>query len=488
MTTRTHKRIVKALLIIAGLLAAIGIDAVCIEPYRLTVDEVTLSIPDLPPGLDGLRIAQISDTHIKALRPHERNVQAKLAELAPDLIVVTGDLIEHVASYDIWSERAEQVHTFLAGIGAPLGVWVVRGNTDYARYGGHSDLLVKRIRESGGYLLVNGHRELYIGGNVLYLAGADFASLPPGFSADHIIRTEGDGKVLAAEPCEGNAFTHYLPSAWPTSQVNEFSGRLKYDDPDGGTGVVFASRMPLGEDRFYRIRRLKDAPAWQLSAKGVGIESGETESQGQPKPNRWYSFRILWEMEGQRTRILARFWPQGAPEPETWEIDALAAGAFTGAIGFWSVGPGWKYYDDLRFESGDTERADWREDFEGYPEDSDPPHWLDFGINKGAVSEAMRGIPAQEFSILLAHSPDAIHEAIELGADIVLSGHTHGGQVRLPLIGPLYINTELGPEYNQGLFRFNDTWLYVNRGLGTRGLAIRLLCPPEITLLTMRQR
>ena len=486
-TKHTHKRIVVALLIVAGLLAAVGIDAFFVEPFRLTVEEATLAIPDLPPGLAGLRIAQISDTHIKAMRPYERKVQAKLAELAPDMIVVTGDLIEHVAAYEIWAERAEQVRAFLAGLGAPLGVWVSRGNTDNARYGGHSALLVERIRESGARLLINEHGELAVGGDPLYLVGADYVSLPPRFSADHTIQTVGGGKVLAAEPCEGNAFTHLMPAIWPTASVGEFSGRLNYGDPEGGTGVVFASRLPLGEDRFYRIRRLADAPIWRLSPKGVSIRSGVAEGQDQAEPGQWYAFRIRWEAQGEDTRIRARFWPEGIREPDMWEIDALVEGALSGTVGFWSVGPGWKYYDDLRYTSGEPGSAEWREDFEGYPVEGDPPHWLDFGVNKGAMAEAMRDVSDQGFSILLAHSPDAIHEAVELGADVVLSGHTHGGQVRLPWIGPLYINTDLGPEYNQGLFRFDDTWLYVNRGLGTRGLAVRLLCPPEITLLTLSQ-
>jgi predicted MPP superfamily phosphohydrolase len=67
----------------------------------------------------------------------------------------------------------------------------------------------------------------------------------------------------------------------------------------------------------------------------------------------------------------------------------------------------------------------------------------------------------------------------------MLCGHTHGGQVRLPLIGPLIL-PQMGRKYVEGWFRFGSLQLYVNRGLGTVGVPIRFNCPPEIALLTLR--
>jgi hypothetical protein len=67
----------------------------------------------------------------------------------------------------------------------------------------------------------------------------------------------------------------------------------------------------------------------------------------------------------------------------------------------------------------------------------------------------------------------------------MLSGHSHGGQIRLPFVGPL-ITPNLGKKYVQGWFRFGQTQLHVNRGLGTVGVPFRFDCPPEISLLTLR--
>jgi len=73
-------------------------------------------------------------------------------------------------------------------------------------------------------------------------------------------------------------------------------------------------------------------------------------------------------------------------------------------------------------------------------------------------------------------------------ANLVLAGHSHGGQIRLPGIGPIF-TPPLGKKYVSGLYRFphadTTSLLYVNRGLGTVGLPLRLWCPPEITLITL---
>lgn len=89
--------------------------------------------------------------------------------------------------------------------------------------------------------------------------------------------------------------------------------------------------------------------------------------------------------------------------------------------------------------------------------------------------------------ILLAHEPDFADAAVHHQVALVLSGHTHGGQVRLPFLPPIYL-PELGKKYVEGLFFLKDGMqLYVNRGIGTVGVPIRFRCPPEITVITLAQ-
>jgi len=89
-----------------------------------------------------------------------------------------------------------------------------------------------------------------------------------------------------------------------------------------------------------------------------------------------------------------------------------------------------------------------------------------------------------ELNILLYHSPDLIYEINpEKKISIMLSGHTHGGQIQFPFIGPLFTGSLYGRQLQSGLYRIHDTLLYISRGIGLEGLGaprVRFLCPPEI--------
>lgn len=93
-------------------------------------------------------------------------------------------------------------------------------------------------------------------------------------------------------------------------------------------------------------------------------------------------------------------------------------------------------------------------------------------------------IADKEAVIVLAHEPDILPEVAQYNADLMLAGHTHGGQIRFPLLPALHL-PELGRIYVEGWFQHGPTQLYVNRGIGAVGLPFRLNCPPEITVLTL---
>lgn len=87
-------------------------------------------------------------------------------------------------------------------------------------------------------------------------------------------------------------------------------------------------------------------------------------------------------------------------------------------------------------------------------------------------------------NILLYHSPDLVYELnAEDQIDLMLSGHTHGGQVRLPIIGAFFTGSLYGRKLQKGLYQIHDTLLYISRGIGLEGLGaprVRFLCSPEI--------
>ena len=102
------------------------------------------------------------------------------------------------------------------------------------------------------------------------------------------------------------------------------------------------------------------------------------------------------------------------------------------------------------------------------------------------LDATLRPIPRDEATILLAHEPDYADQVAGHPVELQLSGHSHGGQVRIPLLGAPYL-PRMGRKYVWGLYRIGALTLYTNPGLGTLGLPIRWNCPPEVTLLTLRR-
>ena len=102
------------------------------------------------------------------------------------------------------------------------------------------------------------------------------------------------------------------------------------------------------------------------------------------------------------------------------------------------------------------------------------------------LEKALRGVPSGATVVLLAHEPDYANEvAADERVSLQLSGHSHGGQVRLPFIGAPFL-PYLGRKYSAGLYRVGGMWLYVNRGVGLISPAVRFNCRPEVTLLRLR--
>jgi len=89
--------------------------------------------------------------------------------------------------------------------------------------------------------------------------------------------------------------------------------------------------------------------------------------------------------------------------------------------------------------------------------------------------------------VLLAHYPWTFNAAVAAGADLILSGHTHGGQLGVPFLSQRFNLARLTGQSSRGLVHSGNTVMYVNAGLGTTGPPMRLAVPPEIALITLRR-
>lgn len=100
------------------------------------------------------------------------------------------------------------------------------------------------------------------------------------------------------------------------------------------------------------------------------------------------------------------------------------------------------------------------------------------------LPSTLHRVPSNEAVVLLAHEPDYADFVASSPVDLQISGHTHGGQVRVPFLPPLYLPA-LAKRYVWGQYQIRDLTLYTNAGIGTVQIPVRLNCPPEITHITL---
>ncbi len=110
----------------------------------------------------------------------------------------------------------------------------------------------------------------------------------------------------------------------------------------------------------------------------------------------------------------------------------------------------------------------------------------DLWARRAEPSRAFQNVSHNDATVVLAHNPDTALYARHLRPGVMLSGHTHGGVVRIPLYGsPLKSILKIGKEYYAGLNRYGDFFIYTNRGLGTFWVRIRINCRPEVSRFTL---
>ncbi len=120
--------------------------------------------------------------------------------------------------------------------------------------------------------------------------------------------------------------------------------------------------------------------------------------------------------------------------------------------------------------------------------------WLvgvdDPNSNRDKLRLAYAGVAQDEVNLLLAHDPLIVKRVFpQYRTDLILCGHTHGGQIHLPWLGPFYMKWfSNNKQYIAGLYRMHGTQLLVSRGYGTSRVPLRLNCPPEVHIITLSSR
>ena len=132
-----------------------------------------------------------------------------------------------------------------------------------------------------------------------------------------------------------------------------------------------------------------------------------------------------------------------------------------------------KCNDNIRI-TGLNMKRDYYKRFKKYPMDSD------------YLKETLGAVKKEEYEILLAHNPDYFEEYASWGADLVLSGHVHGGMMRIPFLGGMVSPSfKFFPKYDGGLFKEGNSHMILSRGLGMHTIPVRIFNPGELILLTL---
>jgi len=259
-------------------------------------------------------------------------------------------------------------------------------------------------------------------------------------------------------------------------------GTLRFEDPEDYVGVL--AYVPSSGGWGYGLLRHRDRRAFHLRRFG-GSTDLEWEVDTAPSFRAGTALRYELEVTGGEggNRIRARVWERRRRRPEGWQLvawDRSPDRPRSGASGVCAKGGGsGRYFGPWTVVDAATGEPLGGRSLEAF--DATDGTWRFLSVLR---DWAPPGGGERPFRILLAHNPDVLleMEAQGVGAvDLVLAGHTQGGQVRLPWLGAIYTGTELGRRHAAGLSRYHDRLLYVNRGLGTSLIPIRILTPPEVT-------
>ncbi len=464
-----------------------------IEPHHLVVEEVTISSAKFSPDMD-CTIVQISDLHLGTFGRWEQRVIDRVNRIHPDYIVITGDFFRHSILFEKpsgqeFQDQLSAIRTFLTALTPRHKILVVRGNNDFSNDKEFSNIFLSMLHDIGVHPLPDQRLSIPCGRDTMAIMGVDFPEFRPQDVSDFFVVTTPSGSVFQSGRSMRNSYSHWWIEETETRRWRNYTytGRLRLQGPAHAIGVTLYSQFHLGFDRFYRLRCYRQRPSFHLSAHGTRLLSDSLDTGVVPKPDIWYQFRIEVRTESDQTALHARIWPDHETEPLSWQaiaIDTSQTRLTAGTVGVWSAKFGTHQYDDLRVFS--AKKTLLRQDFENTTAGHDPVGWVDYNYHHEALPVLMDSVADSTFSILLAHSPDLIQWAIPSGIDLVISGHTHGGQVQLPFWGAIINRTALDRGHLTGLSRFGKTRLYVNRGIGSILLPLRCLSPPEVTLLSFQ--
>lgn len=438
-----------------------------IEPNWIEINEYDLKNKT---SEQHLKIAHLSDLHLKYISFRESRIKHLLEEnIKPDILVFTGDTFDPIGKNQkiSLSDNVASLAAYVCSLpGEKFLVWG-EGISD-------SRHQLNRFLSTNGVTVLEDE-------SVISKNNTDFTvtgKLPE--LADFILTSVDNRTMLTANSTQLNSYLHLNSNDSFKFRDYEFTGEFVFSRDIGGMGITFYSQYTKFSDRFYRIRWSGSKPEPIISSHGTGKLSGDLMASTPLAFDTLFLFKVRAITNPSDIEIKAKFWAKDSPEPNEWNISASDSSRLrleSGTIGVWVNGSTGKYFfDNFKVTSlNEPHQILIKENFEDKFVFSD---WANERVFKSEISPLKRG----KIDILLAHSPEIVNDYNINNFDLILAGDTHGGQVCWPWNKPIIKNRELPSDWYSGKHYIENQMIYINRGLGTSRLPIRLFCRPEIAV------
>ncbi len=467
---------------VLGALISIGIIyCFLIEPNAIVINTVPIADEDLASLFHDEKVVQISDLHISSVGYREKRLIKMLHRIRPDILFITGDFLTNRRDEGSCLEVLRRIEK------PPHGIWAVLGNADRFRRDGSlfegADAFVKKIENVGIKILEDRSERLALNeqGDHLFIAGVEGASLPwskldyllqdipensPVILLSHypdILEKQTDVLTVNLGE-EGNSGISGW--GWQDNAFFEFDTGIVQFEKDGSHTIRVQSR-----ERGVAIEQICLVAETDEESLGKALSRDSTENvdnmyavinpdakemiviKADDIPDSrvfgcWRKVRDLTAHSDPVIKDTSGFgkseWPLLEPE-DYFEADFYARGLID-------------YHLWVRMKA----------------ENDSPSHDSIYVQFNDSINS--KGEPIYRIGEL------CVRRELER-INLILAGHTHGGQIRIPFLGALEILPHHSVDYDKGLFESQGTKMYVNRGIGMALVPMRFLCSPEIAVL-----
>lgn len=407
----------------------------------------------------GLTVVHLSDLHVRGYGIRERLVARRLKGLAPDLILMTGD-------YGDGPDGPAALVRLLDSVKPRLGIFGVMGNNDY--YRGQSETLLAALHEAGVKMLVNANELLKTPGGAVVIAGVD----DPHYGRDAIVGAMAgipdelpvillahSPDLLARKSKALMMNTGDAGGPWGRGWWWQDGSHVR---PEPGE-VIF----PSTGSRRLRVQRREDGVAVdeiRLTPEAAPGRQGSKDRTG-PVP---VDGEIVIKAADVKEVDLHGGWERRETDGALVELPDRGVNQT-----FAEVDPA--SYFEAEFEAvGGVRYHVWVHMESANGRGTSDSLYVQFtdSLNADGEPDYRIGVVAPEVDVARV--------------DLMLAGHTHDGQVKLPWLGPVEPNIRRSP-YQHGRYEVGSMSLILSRGIGWSYLPIRFLCPPEIVQIGTRQ-